>query len=80
MPTAPLVFRLLSVDRDRWVLCYNLKNNSVYCANRHGQSVSVIDGVSNQTIATVPVGQRPWALCYDSLRDRVYCANEAPTG
>jgi hypothetical protein len=37
----------------------------------------VIDGVSNQKIASVVTGNSPLVLCYDPTNNRVYCADEA---
>ena len=35
----------------------------------------MIDGASNQVIATVAVGSYPGALCYNPQNNKVYCAN-----
>ena len=38
--------------------------------------MTVIDGASNQVIATVGAGTWPWALCYNPRDSKVYCAND----
>jgi YVTN family beta-propeller protein len=58
-----------------YALCYNSQNNKVYCANWYSDNVIVIDGATNDVLATVPAGSYPWALCYNSQNNRVYCAN-----
>jgi len=35
----------------------------------------VIDGATNQVIATIPVGDCPWALAWNSIQNRTYVAN-----
>jgi len=39
--------------------------------------VTVIDGASNQVVATVVTGNEPGGLCYNWLNNKVYCANES---
>jgi len=58
-----------------WALCYNPQDNKVYCANWGGGDVTVIDGATNQILATVTVGLYPEALCYNPQNNKVYCAN-----
>ena len=36
----------------------------------------MIDGATNQVIATIPVGDYPRALVWNSTNNKVYCANE----
>jgi YVTN family beta-propeller protein len=57
-------------------LCYNSIDNKVYCANRNSATVTVIDGASDTTIATVSTGSCPQALCYNPEGNKVYCANQ----
>jgi YVTN family beta-propeller protein len=38
-------------------------------------NVTVIDGATNQVIATIQVGDGPWALVWNSTNNKVYCAN-----
>jgi YVTN family beta-propeller protein len=71
----------LGVGLQPWGLCYNPQDNKVYCANLGNiegwyGSVTVIDGATNQVIATdSPTGAQPHALCWNSKNDKVYCAN-----
>jgi len=43
-------------------LVWNSTNNKVYCANSGSDSVTVIDGATNQVITTIPVGSAPRAF------------------
>jgi YVTN family beta-propeller protein len=56
-------------------LCYNPRDNKVYCADYWGSSVTVIDGASNAVLATATAGVFPWLVCYNSRENKVYCAN-----
>jgi len=67
----------LGVGSEPCALVFDSVNNKVYCANRNSENVSVIDGASNQVIATVAVGSEPSALCYNPQDNKVYCANWA---
>jgi len=57
-------------------LCYNVRDNRIYCASASSSTVAVIDGTSNQVLATVAVGRGPSALCYNVQDDKVYCTNQ----
>ena len=48
----------LGVGSDPCALVYDSVNNKVYCANAGSSNVTVIDGASNQVIATVAAGSR----------------------
>ncbi|MDQ1540211.1 MAG: hypothetical protein QOH29_937, partial [Actinomycetota bacterium] len=52
-------------------------SHSVYVANFSGNSVSVIDSVSDAVKATVAVGTGPRAVAVDSGAHRAYIANYA---
>jgi YVTN family beta-propeller protein len=65
-------------------ICFDTVGLRVYCScwgsrqldqNAGPGSVSVIDGGSNQVIATIPVGKTPGLLCFDSQDRKVFCAN-----
>jgi YVTN family beta-propeller protein len=58
-----------------WALCYNPQCNKVYCAASNIDKVAIIDGATNQVIATVNTGTTPWAHCYNTQNNRIYCAN-----
>ena len=65
----------MAAGSDPCALCYNPQDNKVYCANDDSDSVTVIDGASNQVITTVAAGSGPCALCYNPQDNKVYCAN-----
>jgi len=54
---------------------YNATNNKIYVGGEYGDGVIVIDGATNQVIATIPVGDGPCALIWNSTNNKVYCAN-----
>ncbi len=49
--------------------------NRIYTGNYWDSTVSVIDGASNQTIATVGVGSGPMGIAANSSTNRIYTAN-----
>ena len=53
----------------------NNRTRMAYVANAGSESVSVIDGVADKVIATVPTAARPYAIAVDELTDRVYVSN-----
>jgi YVTN family beta-propeller protein len=56
---------------------WNPTSNKVYTANSQSGSVTVIDGASNQVLATLAVAESPYALCWNSVNNKVYatCAD-----
>jgi YVTN family beta-propeller protein len=59
-------------------LCYNPRDNKVYCANRYNGSVAVIDGATNSIVKVMAVGGEPSSLCYNHRENKVYCGNYYP--
>ncbi len=55
-------------------LAVNAATNKIYVVNQHGNSVTVIDGVTNQT-ASVATGLRPQALAVNQATNKIYVAN-----
>ena len=54
--------------------------NEVYVANggnigNWDTTVTVVDGVTDDVVATIPVGRLPSVLCYNSVEGKVYCAS-----
>jgi YVTN family beta-propeller protein len=49
--------------------------NRIYVANYAGDSITVIDGATMKSVATVAVGTHPQALAADGKRHRVFVAN-----
>jgi YVTN family beta-propeller protein len=60
-----------------YALCYVSRYGKVYGANRYKDSVTVIDGLSNQVIKRIKVPSRPCALVYNHLNDRLYCGGSS---
>ena len=58
-----------------WTLVYNSLNNKVYCANRSGDNVTVIDGATNSVITTISVGSGSRAFAWNPIQNRTYVAN-----
>ena len=56
-------------------LVYNSVDNKIYCANEYDNNLTVIDGATNDSIATIQVGGRPLALVYNPSGNRVYSAD-----
>jgi YVTN family beta-propeller protein len=56
-------------------ILWNPISNKVYTANNQSGSVTVIDGASNQVIATVDVADYPILLSYNSVDNKVYCTS-----
>ena len=48
--------------------------NKIYIANQAGNSVTVIDGVSNVT-TTIPAGSAPLAVAVDATANKIYAVN-----
>jgi YVTN family beta-propeller protein len=59
-------------------ILWNPASNKVYTVNNYDYTVSVIDGASNQVVATVGVADEPMALCWNSVHNKVYCASIDP--
>ncbi|MNN47414.1 hypothetical protein D3C81_1618320 [compost metagenome] len=53
----------------------NTSTNSIYVTNHFLEVVSVIDGITNTVIATIPVGDNPVGLEVNSASNKVYVAN-----
>ncbi|MGC2035148.1 MAG: hypothetical protein WA761_06865, partial [Thermoplasmata archaeon] len=50
------------------------RNGDIYVANQESDTVSVISGVSNQVIATVPVQGTPYSMIADNSTGNVFVA------
>jgi len=80
--------RLVTVDRYLWevdrvadiglgisALAMNPERKELYLVNQQLGLLIVLDAETLETIANVPVGQRPVAVAVDSRGERVYVAN-----
>ena len=60
-------------------LCYNSKNQKVYCAIPASPSanptVSVIDCWNHSLVHTIHVQSGPGRLCYNSIENKIYCGS-----
>ncbi len=61
-------------------MCYNSRDNKVYCSFTELDAVGVISGASDSLIATVPVGHAPGLLCYSPAGSKVYCCDSTSDG
>jgi len=59
-------------------ILWNPVSNKVYTANSQSGTVTVIDGATNQVLATVPVASDPTFLCHNSIQNKVYCTSGDP--
>lgn len=53
-------------------IAVNPDTNRIYVANSGGGTVSVIDGTTDKTLATVPVGDLPYTIAANRLTNKVY--------
>jgi YVTN family beta-propeller protein len=67
-----------------WALAWNATSNKLYSANRSWQgeyinyyqgSITIIDGVNQVPITTIPAGEGPGDVVWNSTNNTVYCAN-----
>ena len=63
----------ITVGYDVGAMFYNDRQDKVYCANRSGDAVAVVDAAAETVLTAIQVGRDPWALCGKGYR--VYCAN-----
>lgn len=56
-------------------LVWNETGDKIYCANYGSDNISVIDGVTDVVVATIPAGDGPVGLCWNSIENKVYCLN-----
>jgi YVTN family beta-propeller protein len=70
----------VAVDLFAGALCYNARNNKVYCTNLSGgnSTVWVIDGATDKVLATIATDNMLENMLYDPQDNKVYCA--APSG
>lgn len=54
-------------------LCYNPRDNKVYCAGSN--SVAVISGASDQVFGTIEVGESPCDFVWNPVQNRVHVAD-----
>jgi uncharacterized protein len=67
--------RLVSTGEIPCAVAVDSRSGRVFIANYGGDSVTVIDGASDEVVATVHVGARPQAIAVDSGNHRVYVAS-----
>jgi len=56
-------------------IALNEKTGTVYVANSSDQTVSIIDEMNDNVIATVTTAARPYAIAVDELTNKVYVSN-----
>jgi YVTN family beta-propeller protein len=55
-------------------MVWNSINNKVYRAS-DPNTVTVIDGATNEVVITITVGVWPWGMTWNSIQNRTYVAN-----
>ena len=56
-------------------IAVNVRTNRVYVADRASGTLTVLDGVTDDVMAMLPVGTRPFAVAVDSVTNRVAVSN-----
>lgn len=59
-----------------FAVAVNPVTNRVYAANLFQDTVTVVDGSTDEVIATVPTGRSPTALAVNPTTNRIYVAND----
>ena len=54
----------------------NVDTNKIFVANNENNTVSVIDGLSNQVLDTIPVGQSPYEIAVNPNTNKIYVTNQ----
>jgi YVTN family beta-propeller protein len=68
------VVRTISVGPEPAVATLDSGNGNIYVANQGSDTVSVISGISNQVIATIPVQGTPYSILSDHVTGNVFVA------
>jgi YVTN family beta-propeller protein len=55
----------------------NPKTDMIYVANRHDNTISVIDGQNNTLVKTVPVGKGPFNVATNPATNMIYVTNHS---
>ena len=58
-----------------FALAVNPGTNRIYLANFNNTVVTVVDGLTNSVITTVPTGTNPTAIAINSVTNKIYVAN-----
>ena len=77
--TSGKVIAKVPTARHPGMLCYNPRDNKLYCSIRRDGELVVLDGATNRFLSRVKIGREPWRMCYNSKEDRVYCDGEYNT-
>src|ERR1700694_1225877 len=67
--------RTVKVGANPIALAIDRKTNKIYVANTGGGSISVIDGVSDDVVATIPGEAHPYAIAVNDITGTVYVTN-----
>ena len=68
----------IRVGNGPWGVAINPTTNRIYVANFMSNDVSVVDGATNQLLATVPVGFQNRFVAVSSIENRIYVAGSRP--
>jgi DNA-binding beta-propeller fold protein YncE len=63
----------LATGRSPGRVCYNSRDNKLYCSVPMDNGLMVLDGATNHVLNRVTLGRTPGLLCYNSRNDKLYC-------
>ena len=69
------VIATVPVGANPQAVAVNQTTNKIYVANSNGNTVTVIDGITNSPTATVAVGTDPFAIAVNPATNKIYVAN-----
>jgi len=58
-----------------WGMAFNPINGDIYVTNQNTQSVTVIDGQTNEPKQTIPVGSDPIGIAINPISQKIYVTN-----
>ena len=73
--SSPTLVATVPVGTDPYGVAVDATDNLVYVSNYGGNTVSVIDGLSNTVRQTIPVGSNPQGVAFNPAATSAYIAN-----
>ena len=72
---AQVVIATVPVGNGPWIVAVNPVTDKIYVANSNDNTISVIDGATNNT-TSVNVGVYPYAVAVNAVTNKIYVANK----